>query len=692
MGMRPPPELLAAASLATSPPGAAAQLASSAVVPDASAGRPTWNTTMGYEQLLSIQQHQHALAMQHKEAEVAHMKACIDMMQVGQSSDSKHVSAVLQTKDEEAALMMAAKHKELELMAGLLQLREQQIEDFRQLCEAQRLDIQQLKRRRAVPDAGVAPAIPDSNAGREQPAVPESPVAANLAFTDGARDARRDGTPKAQEEHSHLQREVRRLRLRMEELEAAVGEQHERSAGLARALEAKSERVKALEEHVRSLHSPVTWADSEQDSGLGGGTEPTALPASLRPSPPRLLLPPNHHAPVQEHDRHAARSCVTARSSEGDGGGLLRSGTSVGSAQAESVPPLPPLPQLGGADGYRHQDWQTSLANAEEASALRSLAASTGSLPQAGRPLSAGRMRLSAAASDEPGDASLPSGHQTYRSAVHVDCTNSADGPEGLWSGASEAAETGRQSQELLREMRRLRLQMSELERVAGTRHARGPSASSSTKQLRGGAGGHDRLLASASSFGGESSGDANGTCGAGMEPAADYASADRGHRQAHPALPAAAAGHSMTNGHSWPWSRHASEGALRSAGGSGASSSVAGRSVRSEDHGMSEIAAGWEYRPHSSGDPVDAAVATLVNRPGGRYRGWRALLCRLERGVYLCGTRRVRLRADVALDRIEASDDGGKTWSDLEELMRGAEASQHALLERARDAAGLAA
>merc|ERR1719436_1950982 len=98
----------------------------------------------------------------------------------------------------------------------------------------------------------------------------------------------------------------------------------------------------------------------------------------------------------------------------------------------------------------------------------------------------------------------------------------------------------------------------------------------------------------------------------------------------------------------------------------------------------------GWEYRPHASGDPVDAAVAVLVNRPNGRYRGWRALLCRLERGVYLCGTRRVHLRADAAAERIEASEDGGRTWSDLEDLMRGAEASQHALLERARAGVGL--
>merc|ERR1712060_773048 len=120
---------------------------------------------------------------------------------------------------------------------------------------------------------------------------------------------------------------------------------------------------------------------------------------------------------------------------------------------------------------------------------------------------------------------------------------------------------------------------------------------------------------------------------------------------------------------------------------GSG-TSSAAVRSSRSEQQNGPEFA-GWEYRPHSSGDPVDVAVAALVNRPG-RYRGWRALLCRLDQGVYLCGTRRVNLRVDAGEERIEASDDGGETWTDLELLMQGAEASQRALLERARDAAGL--
>lgn len=75
----------------------------------------------------------------------------------------------------------------------------------------------------------------------------------------------------------------------------------------------------------------------------------------------------------------------------------------------------------------------------------------------------------------------------------------------------------------------------------------------------------------------------------------------------------------------------------------------------------------GWEYRAKPD-DPVDAAVAELVN---SRYRAWRALLCRLEQGVYLCGTRRVRIRVDEARRRLEASEDG-LAWSDLTQIMTG--------------------
>jgi hypothetical protein len=228
---------------------------------------------------------------------------------------------------------------------------------------------------------------------------------------------------------------------------------------------------------------------------------------------------------------------------------------------------------------------------------------------------------------------------QSFHSAVHradrlgdADPTPAKSAYSSSWNaGASDVVETSRQSQELLNEMRRLRLQMSELERVAGSQQSaklNGTTQHFSTAE----------------------------------EVVADEPKSSGGQPYAKDNI-------------------------------QGSGSSIA-RSGSVFDHltasGSSSSATGWEYRPHASGDPIDAAVATLVNRPG-RYRGWRALLCRLDQGVYLCGTRKVHLRADLTQEKIEASDDGGVTWSDLEVLMKGAEAAQRALLERARDASGMA-
>lgn len=270
--------------------------------------------------------------------------------------------------------------------------------------------------------------------------------------------------------------------------------------------------------------------------------------------------------------------------------------------------------------------------------------------------------------------------------------------------GAGDHPENS-QSQELLHEMRRLRLRMGELERAAGAGISNpkgwprpGGSASGSTMgrgnlcsgndvavaAFGGGPGAmpgslQDRLGTSASSVGGESSaiGDlgrhGGGSCADSRSP--DSAGVPIG------ALAADLQGISRPGG------------VIRFGRGPGSGASArsarSARSTLSDQLGSHEFS-GWEYRAHSSGDRVDAAVADLVNRPNGRYRGWRALLCRLEQGVYLCGTRRVHIRADAERECIEASEDGGATWADLEDLMQGAEASQRALLERARDAAGL--
>lgn len=257
-----------------------------------------------------------------------------------------------------------------------------------------------------------------------------------------------------------------------------------------------------------------------------------------------------------------------------------------------------------------------------------------------------------------------------------------SSGFQHLWSpSAQEAAETGRQSQDLLQEMRRLRLQMNELEKAAGVRPGVASEPVTAARHA-------DPMGASFSSLGGESS--RMGASFAAEKPRTtlregcsfDVNDAEVALGMSHSSEQTWQAGLQ-----SWSQPAAASHGHESVALGHGSTPFLA---ATRQDQGLLPEFAGWEYKAHASGDPVDAAVAALVNRPGGRYRGWRALLCRLDQGVYLCGTRRVRLRANLQQEIIEASEDGGATWTDLEDLSRGSEASQFSLLERARGAASI--
>mmetsp|Transcript_13491 Transcript_13491/g.29602 ORF Transcript_13491/g.29602 Transcript_13491/m.29602 type:complete len:599 (+) Transcript_13491:58-1854(+) len=564
-----------------------ASAATAGIAPQELAGSPTRTACMSYEQLLSIQQQQHALAMQHKDAELEGLRAVIVAMEAGLSGDERRVASLLRAKDEETALIMASKHKELELMAGLLQLREQQIEDLRRHCEA----LQELQQRRRQPAAAQC-----------EPASAEMVGTAGFVVEEGSPNSGNSTRAWRAADGQAVGQEVERLRLRMEQMEAALEEQHTRNEGLASALKAKTECVRALEEQVRSmpLRSPGRCRDSSDAvaRGLGSGAA-----------------------------------------------------DSVEAVEATASPQLGTASHFSGDEG------------------------------------------------DEP----------TTRK-VHLP-----------WTDASQAAETNRQSLELLQEMRRLRMQMGELERLAGTRSA---AMNSSRLSCGSGAGrgrahrngGYSNNAGEPRPLGQAPAGPTNppqelqggrnytfgGSCPSVAE-AGDFlvpgrtieaSSVDDVSEESFLVPQAHAAG-------ARPGLHGVQRGAVRA---SGSATSLKGAHLdigyRNGSRSPEEMPSGrakhlnaqllgWEYRPHPS-DPVDTAVATLLNDPGGRYRGWRALLCRLDWGIYLCGTRRVHLRVDDDEGVIEASDDQGRTWEELEELMRGAEASQRTLLERARDSAGL--
>eukprot|EP00434_Breviolum_minutum_P020949 symbB.v1.2.018482.t2/scaffold1464.1/size117165/5 len=120
--------------------------------------------------------------------------------------------------DEECALMMAAKHKELEFLASLLQMRESQIEE---------LQLQLVPLGSARFSGGTTSPHPQGSQG-------QGPLEAA---------------------NRQVLKEVQRLRLRMEELEASITEQQDRCNSLASELQKKSAHVEVLEQHIRQICS-----------------------------------------------------------------------------------------------------------------------------------------------------------------------------------------------------------------------------------------------------------------------------------------------------------------------------------------------------------------------------------------------------------------------------------------------------
>jgi len=520
--------------------------------------------------------------------------------------------------------MMAAKYKELELLAGVLQLREQQIEDFRRCCEGQQAEMQRLKRPQRRPVAAPPPPAASTflleqpqqrwQMTRSASATKLVPSVDRAPFSDSGVQC----GSKAAEEYNSLHGEVKWLRLRMTELEAAIGQQHERSSGLAQALAAKSKHVKVLEERVRNIHSPNgTWADSELDSAAGA-TEASTPSASVAQE---AVL---QNGPTGRDDR-----------SGGDSTGARRK------------LPLEGLPQSNASQS--EATWQRlNGAPSRDSSCAHSTSTGGCTYPHE-RP--------------EREERSASSGHITSSRAGPAPLQDCA-APEGGATGSSSSTSpnSSPELQEVLREMRQLRLQMGELERATMERRGSGSSTGSAaevTRRLTPSAS-HDRLLGSTGS------------------------SVRRTPTSVLSAAPPPSSGNGA-GGRSWPWPRHSSERNLHSSRALGASSS---RALRPGSIEASDSVTEWEYKPHMSGDPVDAAVAALVNRPGKCFKSWRALLCRLEHGVYLCGTHRIRIRISTSTSRLEASEDNGETWSDLQETLKVTVAMQRSLLERVREAA----
>lgn len=137
-----PPPRLTGDRVGSSEEGRASQ-GDHAVVPVEYATAKLWGVTSEYENLLNIQRDQHMLAVRQREAEVAHLRNTIEMLEQGNFHDN-NIVARIKSKEQETSLAVQAKQKELELFTHLLQMRDRQIGDLQEMCQAKQAQLEQV--------------------------------------------------------------------------------------------------------------------------------------------------------------------------------------------------------------------------------------------------------------------------------------------------------------------------------------------------------------------------------------------------------------------------------------------------------------------------------------------------------------------------------------------------------------------
>eukprot|EP00929_Paragymnodinium_shiwhaense_P058015 TRINITY_DN29061_c0_g2_i1.p1 TRINITY_DN29061_c0_g2~~TRINITY_DN29061_c0_g2_i1.p1 ORF type:complete len:625 (-),score=165.17 TRINITY_DN29061_c0_g2_i1:372-2246(-) len=584
-------------------------------------GDKLFGAAVDYEQLLTTLQSQHALALQQKDAEVASLQACVEMM-MSENTDraEQHLMTALRQKDDEATLAMAGKHKQLELMASLLQLREQQIEEFRQLCESQ---CQELDRLRA---SGLA-------AGALQTSVSTEPseIAASVA---------NEQLRALETELQELHRVCETQRLEIEDLRPHQPMVVSLREELEQLRHHHSQQLRRLEVERQQQREQQVSATSSQEEA----EDSVALKMMLEVRRLRLRME-ELESTVQEQSQQSAQLMRTVKEKTKHAEKLERELKRT--RQAASSPGTDEVHVSSPQESMLHQGAHGFITVAEAAdnmwSALSGDVASRmamdGEVPQRGTPLRdvswrfntpdqlSGLGRHKAESSEYLGP--LDTAALDISARVFSSRQSSEAHPESLWKAAPDsadtAAEAARQSRELFREMERLKLQMTDLEQIAEcSRESRGSSGAASRRTSRSHALGTSALLA----------GPVPGSARKVVTSEDERASAKSGSRPPLYSEPV----------HSKP--------------------------ITSSDLQGSR----WQYRPLDEGDPVDQAVALLLNDEASRYYSLRALICRLHAGTYLCGSRLMRLR--VQHDHygqpsyILASEDGGTHWTELAELL----------------------
>lgn len=608
------------------------------VVPLEYANARLWGITSEYENLLNIQRDQHAAALRRAEAEAARLRT----LAVGGCDGGGRGGGALAAVEEEVAFAVEAKQKELELFGSLLRMRDRQIGDLQELCEAKQEQLLRLQGHPAQSATGLTSTL----------GVTALPVRGSVTGSPrgGCPCCGGNGfaavSPEAERELVALRRdkaELERIVLVKDRQLVAV-QSVDPSMGDAPALQLGAQAIQMFHESLRRR---------QEESG-------------------------------REEENRALRAEVETLRSRGEEleamnaekRGELRELSSALTAKMQKVFELETEAEAGLLE--RRQAAREGAVTAEQLQEdLAAWQADSRTSRQLAEELKvevADRERRLARQSEEVAQ---------YKATIKgLECRIEDMSAELVRAedGMAQMLHTNSYKDQLVREMSD---QVSASESKLHNYHIHELLSARQRRQ--------SSPLAAASPAAACASASASSSPGAGVgsAPQARWSDDPWARRSPSPSpcesLAARASAPQARGAPSEPLASVAASGSVPGPG-AGGSKAAAGAcsSAFAPSRGTlaSSALMAQSYRPHP-GDAIDARVAEFANLPGNA--ACKALFCRLAQGSYLFGTQRATLRLG-AHEELQALLGG--VWVPLEEFVRRSEPAQGVHLERAREVA----
>lgn len=657
------------------------------VVPVDYANAKLWGVTAEYENILNIQRDQHAAAMRHREAEAAHLMKALELLEAGRM-DEAGALARIRAKECEVRAGLEAKQRELELLTGLLQMRDQQVGDLQDLCETKQAqladvlrafpapascmgspghvrqaessnydswaEVAELRREKAELERllilkdkqmnavqAVDPSMSDSSAL-------QLGAQAIQMFHDSMR--LRSDAASYEREVEELRGEVGRQCELVEDLEAQLAEKRGEVKELAGALTAKTQRSLELEAEVEALHRERRQSVREASSQLDRLQD--ELAAWQRDCQTTQQLVEELKGELAERDDRYVRQQAECSQQRLHAQQLERKVEDMGSQLATAETMVAEMLRSNKQKDklVREMSEQVNISESKlHAYQLNELVDS--------------RRRLLDQSSDVDSGLARDREHALDCSRLSVGSGHHGGlaGYGGLGSSGSGVLRRGGPS-------RHGPLQGAASPGGAG----RGPASPAPLDM--------QRVFAASAVPASASRPHSPRTAASSQCPSptpASYRSHRRDASGVQEVLPGLHASRSSASASRLPGAGAASAGVSPSPGAATGKDPAALAGAAFSLFTQS-------YRPYP-GDPVDQRVSEFVNRP--QNSACKALFCRLGEGSYLYGTQRACLRIHPRTERLEALLEGA--WVPIEDFVVRLQLSQGVHLQRAREVAG---